>query len=406
MIRFLHAADLHLGLRITRFEEEACSRVGEARFRALEQLRIKAAELKVDFIVLAGDIFDDYTVSRADSTRAFPILESSPDACPVFIISGNHDPIVPGGVWDRDPWMREQPHLRIRCLRNPEPVTVPNLPVVLFPCPLRQRRSMDDPTSWIAKHPREPGANLFRIGLAHGSLAIMRLPDDDHLIRPDAAEFYGLDYLALGHWHKRFLHKSSDGIERTAYSGTHEPMCFAGAASGLSTGWESRSADGDAERFRDDGHGNALLVSIESPQSPPRIEPVEVNSLRWSAEERDLTGQSLGSLIKEYSSRECPELTILRLALAGVIDPRGYARLEELRQIVHNRFHTGSSLEMESVLIEPEAEQLAEVVGAGVARRILDRLKEDIQSSDERTKRIAAHALKLLYRIAWEEQPA
>ena len=46
------------------------------------------------------------------------------------------------------------------------------------------------------------------------------------MIRPDAADVYGLDYLALGHWHKRFLFKAADGAERTAYPGTHEPMGF------------------------------------------------------------------------------------------------------------------------------------------------------------------------------------
>ena len=127
------------------------------------------------------------------------------------------------------------------------------------------------------------------------------------------------------------------------------PMNFPGANTSLSTGWESFSADGDAERFHDDGHGNALLVSIEAPQSPPRIEPAEVSSLRWSAELRDVTGHSLGSLIKEYSSRESPELTILRLALAGVMDPRSYARLDELRQIVHNRSILAES-EMDGVI--------------------------------------------------------
>ena len=102
MIRFLHAADLHLGLRVTRFEENACKRVGEARFTALQQLREKAAQLQVDFMVIAGDVFDDHTISRSDASRAFPILESSRDSCPVFMIPGNHDPLVPGGVWDRD----------------------------------------------------------------------------------------------------------------------------------------------------------------------------------------------------------------------------------------------------------------------------------------------------------------
>ena len=128
---------------------------------------------------------------------------------------------------------------------------------------------MDDPTSWIENHPRADDDWTIRIGLAHGSLNIMRLPEDDHLIRPDAADHYGLDYLALGHWHKRSLHKSSDGIERIAYSGTHEPMSFPGGNASLSTGWLSYSTDGEAERFRDDGYGIALLVEIDAPKAPP-----------------------------------------------------------------------------------------------------------------------------------------
>jgi hypothetical protein len=199
MVRFLHAADLHLGLRITRFEESACSRIGEARFTSLQQIREKAAEHSADFILVAGDVFDDHSVSRTDvAARAFAILEGSKTACPVFIISGNHDPLVPGGVWDRDPWLRDQPHLRVHLLRHPEPVAVPGLPVTIFPCPLRQRRSMDDPTAWIERYPRTKHDPTIRIGLAHGSLKTMPLPEDDHLIRPDAADHYGLDYLALG----------------------------------------------------------------------------------------------------------------------------------------------------------------------------------------------------------------
>lgn len=404
MIRFLHAADLHLGLRVTRFEEEACQRVGEARFTALQQLRAKAAELQVDFIVVAGDVFDDHSVSKIEASRALPILESSADRCPVYMIPGNHDPLVPGGVWDRDPWLREQPHLRVHFLRTAEPVAIPNLPVTLFPCPLKQRKSLDDPTTWLTNHPRNGAANTFRIGLAHGSLNIMTLPDDDHLIRPDAALHYGLDYLALGHWHKEFRYKSADGVERTAYSGTHEPMSFAGAAE-LATGWASYSSDGNAERFQDDGRGRALLVSIDSPGAPPQIETVDIGRLHWSAEQRDMTNRSPGSLIVEYSQRANPELTILRLVLNGVMDPQSLPRLDELRQIVHNRYHAGSSLDAGAVLIEADDTQLGEVVGAGVLRRVLERLQSDANSTDPRTRQIAGHALKLLYRIAWEEQP-
>jgi DNA repair exonuclease SbcCD nuclease subunit len=405
MVRFLHAADLHLGLRVTRFEESACNRIGEARFTALQRLRDRAAELRADFILIAGDVFDDHSASRTDANRAFAILEGSKDSCPVFIIPGNHDPLVPGGVWERDPWLRDQPHLRVHFLRQAEPVVIPGAGVTIFPCPLRQRRSMDDPTAWIQRHPRASGDPTVRIGLAHGSLKIMPLPDDDHLIRPDAAEFYGLDYLALGHWHKRSFHAGPAGSQRTAYSGTHEPMRFPGSLADLATGWSSYSADGDAERFHDDGHGAALLVTIEAAGATPRIEPIEIGSLRWTAEQRDLTAHSLGEVISDYSRRVNPERTILRLILSGVVEPREHARIEELRQIVLNRYHAGSSLDADAVLIEPNADQLGEVVGVGVLKRVLEKLNEDAQSTDPSVKRVSDQALKLLYRIAWEEQP-
>src|SRR6266446_4919675 len=108
MVRFLHAADLHLGLRITRFEESACNRIGEARFEAIEQLRTKAAEHQVDFILIAGDFFDDHSVSKRLAERAFTLFEGKTIPCPVYIIPGNHDPLTPGGVWDREAWKREQ----------------------------------------------------------------------------------------------------------------------------------------------------------------------------------------------------------------------------------------------------------------------------------------------------------
>lgn len=406
MIRFLHAADLHLGLRITRFDETACDRIGEARFEAIELLRTRAAEHRVDFVLIAGDLFDDHSVSRSVSERAFALFEGRAMNCPVFIIPGNHDPLTPGGVWDREPWRRKQPTRRIRLLRHAEPVDVPNLPVRLFPCPLRSRKSIDDPTAWIASHPREAGERVIRIGVGHGSLNLLpNLPEDDHLIRRDAASHHSLDYLALGHWHKPLRYASADGVTRTAYSGTHEPMRFPDTGAGLSTGWSPYASDGDAERFQDEGRGTALLVSIEEAGAPPQIETIEVGRLRWSAERVDLTTQSLSDIFARYAERDNRELTILKLKLAGVLDPEKHRRIEEdLRNIVCNRYCPGSSLHTDELLIEPRPEQLQKIAGDGVLARVLGRLQQEADGGDPTARRVARHALKLLYRIAWEEQ--
>jgi DNA repair exonuclease SbcCD nuclease subunit len=405
MVRFLHAADLHLGLRITRFEESACKRIAEARFEATEQLRAKAAEHKVHFVLIAGDVFDDHSVDKTTSERAFTIFEGKSFPCPVYIIPGNHDPLTPGGVWDRDPWARAQPTKHTYLLRDAAPVPVPDPPVVLFPCPLRNRNSIDDPTAWIAKHPRADGDCTIRIGMAHGSLNFLpNLPLDDHLIRADAANHYGLDYLALGHWHKPLRHRSADGAEHTAYSGTHEPMRFPGAGASLSTGWSSYSSDGDAERFQDEGKGTALLVTIDEAGAPPHIETIETGRLRWVAEERDLTAQPFGEIISSYAERDNRELTLVRLKLSGVLDPEKHLRLNTLREIVCNRYYPGSSLDADQVLVQPNPEQLSAMVGDGVLARVLSKLQAESQSADIAVRRVADHALKLLYRAAWEEQ--
>ena len=90
MVSFLHAADLHLGLRITRFPKDVTNRIREARFQALEKIRQSAKNQQVDFVIFAGDLFDDHAVDLDLARRAFDILESF--SCPVYVLSGNHDP--------------------------------------------------------------------------------------------------------------------------------------------------------------------------------------------------------------------------------------------------------------------------------------------------------------------------
>jgi hypothetical protein len=249
---------------------------------------------------------------------------------------------------------------------------------------------------------------MIRNGLAHGSLSLFpNLPLDDHLIRPDAADCYSLDYLALGHWHKPLSVAAADGVGRMAYSGTHEPMRFPDSDAGGSTGWTPCSTDGDAERFQDGGRGTALLVSIDAAGAPPRIETMEVGRLRWAAERCDVSSHPLGEIISMYAARENRELTLLRLCLHGVLDPEQHQRIDGvLKDIIANRYCPGSSLEADEVLVEPNADELAGMVGDGVLSRVLGRLRDESgrAGTDAAVKRIADQALKLLYRIAWEEQ--
>jgi hypothetical protein len=182
-------------------------------------------------------------------------------------------------------------------------------------------------------------------------------------------------------------------------------MRFPGSGASVSTGWASYSSDGDAERFQDEGRGTALLVSIDKPGAPPSIETVEVGKLRWVAENRDVTSRTLGEIISDLSNSDghIPALTVLRLTLSGVVELDKHNRICTVLGDIIKRYCLGSSVHTDDLLISPGSEKLRELVGNGVASKVLQRLNDDSQSSDLAKRRVADHALKLLYRIAWEE---
>src|SRR5438132_6053965 len=194
MVSFLHAADLHLGMRVTRFNREISDRIREARFVALDNILKKATQLQADFLIIAGDLFDDLEVDKLTARRAFMMLEGAP--IPVYVLPGNHDPLIPGGVWDRPPW-DNLPDKGLHLFRERKPLEVaPGL--LLLPCPVLRKTSLNDPTAWITEC--SASNSDIRIGVAHGSLKVRDdLPADDHLIARHAVNDYHLDYLALGH---------------------------------------------------------------------------------------------------------------------------------------------------------------------------------------------------------------
>jgi DNA repair exonuclease SbcCD nuclease subunit len=391
MLSFLHAADLHLGMRVTRFPPEVAKKVREARFQALENIRTAARQRAVDCVLVAGDLFDHDCLERDIAHRAFDLLESFP--VPVWLISGNHDPLLAGSVWDRPPWNQADSR-RVRLLREAKPVRLAD-GALLFPCPVFRKTSMHDPTAWIGNVPVDSA--VFRIGLAHGSLKVRaELPPDDHLIEVRAAEQFQLDYLALGHWHRRQEFAGPGGV-RTAYSGTHEPMRFPDSASGWTPCSASRREFFDADR------GEVIHVRIEQPGAVPVLEPVPVNYLIWEEEERALTPDSdLGELINSYGTR--PELgrRLLRLKLQGVVDAPLMLRLPQLGEVLDR--YLWHDLDQAGLHLRPSEEQVRAVAGDGVLRRVLEQLEQEAGNGNPEGRLVAERAILILYRLAQEVQ--
>lgn len=91
--KFLHMADVHLGIEQYNSQE---------RFRdfnrSFHEVLMKAVEARVDFVLIAGDLFEKSTVTPATLTALHAIIMEFRDASkkegldiPIIAIQGNHD---------------------------------------------------------------------------------------------------------------------------------------------------------------------------------------------------------------------------------------------------------------------------------------------------------------------------
>ncbi|HEX7550486.1 MAG TPA: metallophosphoesterase [Candidatus Methylomirabilis sp.] len=303
-MRFLHTADWQIGMKASHVGE-AGTRVRDERVAAARRVVEAARDAGADFILVAGDTFEDNGVDRVLIQKAADILAGF--GGPVCVIPGNHDPLVPGAVWDHPAWKASA---NVHVLREERPVEIPG--GTLYPCPVRAKRSGMDPTAWI---PREEGRGL-RIGLAHGTVEGVHQEEPDYPIPRDAASRSGLDYLALGHWHSAATYPGPDGVVRMAYSGTHETT-----------------------KFGERDSGNALLVEIAGPGVPPMITPVRTAGLSWLSIEEDVRNQGDIARIRERIEGIADAAsTLLDVRLAGVLPTADQQELGHVQEILTSRF--------------------------------------------------------------------
>ncbi|MFC7391667.1 metallophosphoesterase family protein [Scopulibacillus cellulosilyticus] len=199
-IRFIHAADCHLDRPfsgVSQYPPHLAERFQESTFTALERLIGRAILEKVDFIIFAGDIYDqNHRSLRAQKRFVKNMNLLRNHDIDVYITHGNHD------------FLDDKNHL----LNLPENVhvfgpTVSMIPfdkqgrprVHLYGFSYPKRHVLDDMSYAYQK---KDGAD-YHVGILHGSV----LGNHDHdvyapftiksLIEKD------FDYWALGHIHKR-----------------------------------------------------------------------------------------------------------------------------------------------------------------------------------------------------------
>ena len=124
---FLHTGDWQLGKPFAGVDDEQkCALLQQERLNVLDRIGEVASAHKVEFVLVAGDLFDSPSVTKYFVSGACSAIGRM--TVPVFAIPGNHDHGGPGSVWEQKFFQEEARQLapNLKVLLKPEPIEVGN----------------------------------------------------------------------------------------------------------------------------------------------------------------------------------------------------------------------------------------------------------------------------------------
>jgi DNA repair exonuclease SbcCD nuclease subunit len=198
MLKFLHAADIHLDspLRgLERYEGAPVEEIRAATRRAFENLVGLAIEEEVGFVLLAGDLYDgdwkDYNTGLFFSAQMARLGEAG---IRVFLIAGNHD-----AASQITKVLRPSANVRVFSTKRPETEILEELGVAVHGQGFAHASMSED----LAAGYPVALSHLFNIGLLHTSLDGRPGHASYAPCTVDGLRSRGYQYWALGHVHER-----------------------------------------------------------------------------------------------------------------------------------------------------------------------------------------------------------
>jgi exonuclease SbcD len=257
-MRFLHTADIHLDSPLKGLEAHEDAPVEEIRGatrRAFDNLIDLAVEEEVDFVLIAGDLYDgdwkDYNTGLFFVSRMGRLAKAG---IRVFIVSGNHD-----AASQITRAMPPLDNVTQFSSRKPHSVKLDDLGVIIHGQSYSFRAVSDNLAAQYPQH----DSNYFNIGFLHTSLTGREGHEDYAPCTVDELKSKGYDYWALGHVHKREIVSQDPWI------------VFPGNIQG--------------RHIKETGVKGATLVTVEDGHVIS-VEDRELDVLRWADSFVDLSG--------------------------------------------------------------------------------------------------------------------
>jgi len=197
-MKFIHAADIHLDsplVGLQRYEGAPVDEIRGATRRAFQNLVELAVSEKIDFLLIAGDLYDgdwkDYNTGLFLSSRMARLRD---EGIQVFIVSGNHD-----AASQITRHLKLPLNVKTFSVRNPETVFIEELGLAVHGQGYPGRAVTEDLSS---AYPMG-SPDHFNIGLLHTSLDGRQDHEPYAPTTAAALRAKGYSYWALGHVHAR-----------------------------------------------------------------------------------------------------------------------------------------------------------------------------------------------------------
>ena len=293
-MRFIHAADLHLDSPMQGLASRADAPTNVLRTAtrgAFVRLVDAALRLEVDFMVIAGDIYDgDWQDFNTGIFFALQLGRLDKAHIPVFLLHGNHD--AQSSITRS---LRLPANVHRFPAERPETFELESLGVALHGQSFAHRAVTEN---LAASYPR-PRAGCVNIGVLHTALEGHSAHARYAPCTADELDALGYDYWALGHVHERRVIARRSTI---AYPGNLQ-----------------------GRHIREPGARGALLVEIDG-RGAVDIAPLEVDVLRWhtltvdvsAAHDFDAAAGAACEALAEHAQACGPDhLQAVRLVLQG-----------------------------------------------------------------------------------------
>jgi DNA repair exonuclease SbcCD nuclease subunit len=359
MLKILHTADIHLGAKFSGLGNKGASQREQLR-TTFRNVIATAIDDRVNIVLIAGDLFDSNQQPQRNIDlviEQFNLLGSN--NIPVCLISGTHDSFDSSSVYKKVDFEGRCPNLKIFADENTSYKEYPGLDLTVYGKPNLSNRSSISPLKGL----KRSTSSKFHIAIAHGSLYIPeKIAEDDHVFRLEEVQASGMNYLALGHWHRVYRCP----VEPPAwYSGPPE--------------W----IPGQTEK------GGVLLISL-SDAGEVNVEPKKLGLRDYDEVEIDMSAIQDLAKLKTRISEGAHQNLVRKATLKGLRDAEFIINPEELETELGEKFFHLSVMDKS----HPRSGEVAENEERLIRNRFIKLMKAQIEGLEGDEKEIAENALQ------------